>query len=341
VHLLVLGGTVFLSRAVAAEAVARGHRVTCAARGISGSVPDGAALVRVDRDEPAGLDPLAGTAFDAVVDVESMSPTRVRRALAVLGARAGHWTYVSTCSVYADHETPGQRADSAPLLDPAPDGADETDGELYGRLKLAAENAVRETLGERAFICRPGLIVGRGDRSDRLGYWPARVSAGGRFLAPGSPENQVQYVDVRDCAAWIVTAAEQRLVATLDAVCPPVRWGEWLARLTAAVGSGAEPVWVPQDFLLEHGVAPWMGPGSLPLWLPVPEYAGFMTCDVGASLAAGLHTRPLEDTVAESLGWERELGLDRERRTGITRERESELLAAWAQRGTAGGTAAG
>ncbi|MGH3993163.1 MAG: epimerase, partial [Pseudonocardiaceae bacterium] len=44
-RLLVLGGTVFVSRAVAAEGVRRGHAVVCAARGVSGDVPSGATLV--------------------------------------------------------------------------------------------------------------------------------------------------------------------------------------------------------------------------------------------------------------------------------------------------------
>lgn len=185
--LLVLGGTVFLSHAVAAEALTRGHRVTCAARGISGEVPEGARLVRVDRDDPDGLAPLAGHGFDGIVDVESMSVSRVRRALDALGAGSGHWTYVSTCSVYADNRTPGQRATAAPRLDPASDGADETDRELYGPLKVAAENAVRSAVGDRAFICRPGLIVGPGTDPTGSGTGPPGWPAAGRCWPRATP----------------------------------------------------------------------------------------------------------------------------------------------------------
>ena len=53
-----------------------------------------------------------------------------------------------------------------------------------------------------------------------------------------------------------------------------------------------------------------MGPRSLPLWLPDPEYAGY-GWDVSASLADGMTIRPIEHTAADALAWERRLGLDR------------------------------
>jgi uncharacterized protein YbjT (DUF2867 family) len=68
-RLLILGGTQFLGRAIAAHAYSIGHDVTCAARGVAGTVPYRARFIRVDRDEPDGLAPLAGKEFDAVVDV--------------------------------------------------------------------------------------------------------------------------------------------------------------------------------------------------------------------------------------------------------------------------------
>ncbi len=329
-RILVLGGTVFLSRTVAEFARDCGHEVTCAARGVSGSPPEGVEFVRVDRDEPDGLAPLGVTEFDAVIDVEVQSPTRVRRALAALGPQAGHWTYVSSGSVYADEKATGQDAASAPVVPPAPEGSDETDRELYGPFKVACEAAVREAVGNRAFICRAGLIVGPRDVSDRFGYWPARLAGGGEVLVPGQPADLVQYVDVRDLAEWIVHCGQNRVVGTFDAVGAPQPWGEAIEAMATAVGgSEVKLTWVPGAWLAERGVQPWSGPDSLPLWLPLPAYAGFMSRDVSASLKAGLTTRSTEEIATAALDWERVLGLDRDRRSGITRDRETELLAAW------------
>ncbi|MEN8675366.1 MAG: epimerase, partial [Nocardioides sp.] len=105
--LLVLGGTVFLSRAVAAEAVRRGHDVTCACRGASGSVPSGARLLTWDRG--AGEPPppeVTALGADAVVDV-ARHPSWVRAAVDAVAQ--AHWVFVSTINVYADNPTPGGR----------------------------------------------------------------------------------------------------------------------------------------------------------------------------------------------------------------------------------------
>lgn len=329
-HILVLGGTVFLSRTVAETARDAGHQVTCAARGVSGNPPDGVDFVSIDRDEPDGLAALGAADFDAVVDVEVQSPTRVRRALDALGDRADHWTYVSSGSVYADDETSGQDSAGALVVTPPPKGSDETDRELYGPFKVACEEAVREAVGDKAFICRAGLIVGPRDVSDRFGYWPARLAGGGEVLVPGAPDDLVQYVDVRDLAQWIVHSAQNRVVGTFDAVAAPRRWGAVIEAMATAVGApDLALTWVPGPWLAEQGVAPWAGPDSLPLWLPLPAYAGFMSRDVSASLDAGLTTRSTEEIATAALDWERVLGLDRDRRSGITREREAELLTAW------------
>ena len=246
-RVLVLGGTVFLGRAVARRALDAGHDVTCAARGLSGSVPAGVRFVSVDRDHPAGLSALDGQRFDAVVDV-ARRPSHVRRALAVLGDRVGHWTFVSTCSVYADDVAPGQQAESAPLLAAAPPEVDDAEGENYGPCKVAGEEAIAST-GLPAFVCRAGLIVGPEDPSDRFAYWVARVARGGEVLVPGRPDERVQWIDVRDLAAWLVLAGESGLTGTYDGNGVSVPRRRFLADVAEGVGVSPQLTWVDQDFL--------------------------------------------------------------------------------------------
>lgn len=326
-RLLVLGGTVFLSKAVAAEAVARGHEVTCAARGTSGPPPDGATLVTVDRDGPDGLAPLAGQGFDAVVDVAAISHPWVAEALDVLGGKAGHWTFVSTINVYSDDATQGQ-APGAPLVAPLREGTSrDRDLSKYGAIKVASEDAVRDAMGDRAFVVRPGLITGPGDGSDRFGYWPARFHRGGRAVVPAPSEQPIQHIDVRDLAAWIVTAGEQRIAGTFDGIGPARPLDDVLREIAAVAGGGAELVPITPEALEAAGVNPWGGPKSLPLWLPQSHW-GVSSHDPAASIDAGLRLRPLADTVTAALATEQELGLDRKRKSGLSADEEAEVLAA-------------
>jgi nucleoside-diphosphate-sugar epimerase len=323
VKLLVLGGSVFLSHAVAAEAVARGHDVTCANRGTSGTVPAGATLVAWDRTAPMPEE-LAGASYDAVVDVARL-PSWVRASVDAFPA--AHHVFVSTINVYADDATPGGRPGAMALRAPLHDDVDlSEDPEAYGRMKVACEEIVRERAGSWTVV-RPGLIVGPGDPSGRFTYWPERIADGGEVLAPGDPSDSTQVVDVRDLAAWIVTAAEQRTTGDYDGVGDLLGMADLLAAVAAGCGADPTLTWVPQDFLVEHGVEPWVGPDAVPLWLPRPDYDGMTAHDPAPSYAAGLVVRPVADSARDTLAWSR--GNPDAARTGISREREAEVLAAW------------
>jgi 2'-hydroxyisoflavone reductase len=334
-RLLILGGTVFLGRALAAYASATGDEVTCAARGRSGEVPPGVELVRVDRDAPDGLAALAGREFDAVIDV-ARRPSHVRGALAALGGRVGHWTFISTGSVYPEDGGSGGDPATATLVDPAPPEIDDSDVsgmEYYGPLKVVCEQLVRDS-GVPALINRAGLIVGPEDPSDRFTWWPVRLARGGEVLAPGAPTDPVQFVDVRDLAAWSVRSARAGLTGVFNGVGTPITRGQFLRRIAARVGADApdgppQLIWVEQEELIGAGVRPWAGERSLPLWLPLPGYAGFMERDVRATVEAGLTTRPVADTAADTLAWWRAAG-EPPLRCGLAAADEAELLAALA-----------
>jgi 2'-hydroxyisoflavone reductase len=331
-RLLILGGTQFLGRAIAACAGALGHEVTCAARGMAGPIASGARFIRIDRDAADGLAPLQGEAFDAVVDV-SRHPGQVRRAIAALRRGTEHWTFVSTASVYADNRTPGQRADTAPLRAPTAPEIEHSNDEIYGAAKVACEQAV----GEGAFICRAGLIVGPEDPTGRFTYWPARLARGGEVLAPGAPDDAVQFIDVRDLARWIVQAADVRMTGTYDAIGPSLTRGTLLTECAAALDVPCTFTWVDRAFLEKRDVRRWAGARSLPLWLPLPDFAGFMTRDTTPAREAGLTMRPLAETARDTLDWERRAG---GKVTGLTADEESDVLAAWHAREDRNGPAA-
>lgn len=323
--LLVLGGTSWLGGAVAREAADRGHRVTCLARGESGPAPGGVRWVRADRRQPTAYDEVADRRWDAVVEV-SWQPAFVRAALEALAATR-HWVYVSSCSVYADDRTP-DTAEEAALHAPH-QGDGPVDWDVYGPAKVACEQACRAALGaDRLTVARAGLIGGYGDRSDRLGYWPARVAraADGEPVLVPPRDTVVQVIDVGDLAGWLVLAAEAQVAGTFNATGDGSTVGAVLDASVAAAGTAPRLVEATDDWLAEQGVEPWMGPDSLPLWLPQPDHAGFMTRDNAAAVRTGLTVRPIADTVSATLRWERESGLYRDRRAGLSDARERALL---------------
>jgi nucleoside-diphosphate-sugar epimerase len=239
---------------------------------------------------------------------------------------------VSTVSVYADNRTPGQRADTASLRAPTAPEVEFSSEETYGAAKVACEQAV----GEDAFICRAGLIVGPEDPTGRFSYWPARLARGGDVLAPGTPGDPVQFIDVRDLARWIVHAAQVRMTGVFDGIGPTRMWGEMLTECAAALNSSCNFTWVDPGFLEQHNVKRWAGSRSLPLWLPLPEFAGFATRDTTPARDAGLAVRALSETARDTVGW---LRIANGPIIGLTADEESELLAAWHAQGSRDGKA--
>lgn len=317
---LVLGGTSWLGGQIAHQAVVRGHDVTCLARGESGKAPSAATFVQGDRSEASAYDVVLDHRWDMVIDV-SRQPGHVRSAVEVLGGTTSHWTFVSTGSVYADQS--GPLTEASPLLEPL-DG-DVAEPETYGEGKVACEEIVRGLAHH--LVVRVGLIGGPGDRSDRLGYYVARFALAHDepVLVPDVASQPMQVIDVRDLAHWIVTMAEAKVTGIVHGAGERTTVGELIQLSAEVAGFSGEQVSAGEDWLHSLDVEEWMGPRSLPLWLPASHF-GMGLMDDTRALEHGIERRPYVEMLRDTLTFENEQGLDRIRRAGLSREDELELI---------------
>jgi 2'-hydroxyisoflavone reductase len=323
-RILILGGTVFLGRAITDAALARGHGVTHFNRGKSGA-PD-ARVETLTGDRTASLEALSGHSWDAAIDTSGYLPQVVRRSAGALRGAVRRYLFISSISVYAGPRF-DEDAEVAPPPDPLPDAMTM---ETYGALKSACETVARESFGDGALVVRPGLIVGPHDPTDRFTWWPWRVAQGGRVAAPGRAQRTVQFIDVRDLARWTVGLLEGEARGTFNATGPrtPITMSRLLDACRGVSRSDASIEWIEEAFLAESGVKPWI---ELPLWVPEsdPHASGFMSVPIDRALGTGLAFTALEDTIADTLAWARTRSPGHEWKAGLGEEAERALLAAW------------
>ncbi|MGW7586917.1 NAD-dependent epimerase/dehydratase family protein, partial [Kitasatospora sp. NPDC054768] len=325
-RLLLLGGTEFVGRVVAEEALARGWEVTAVNRGTR-PAPEGVRTLLGDRTAEGGLAALGTGEWDAVVDTWSWAPAAVRDSARLLNGRVGHYAYVSSRSVY-DYPLRAGAGEAAPVVASSPDLTGEVP---YAEAKRGAELALEAEFGGRALLARAGLILGPHENIGRLPWWLNRIAEGGPVLAPGPRGLALQYIDVRDLAAWTLDAAAARLAGPYNLVGPSghATMGELLEACVRATGSDAELCWTDPERILAAGVEPWT---ELPIWLAPGELYDFLhTGSVERALGAGLRCRPVAETVADTWAWLRSIGGSAPRRSdrvtvGLDREREAALL---------------
>ncbi|MEZ0066417.1 2'-hydroxyisoflavone reductase [Streptacidiphilus sp. MAP12-20] len=330
--LLILGGTEFVGRAVAEDALARGWDVTVFHRG-NHPAPPGATVLRGDRLAPGGLAALEGAetraeTWDAVVDTWSAAPVAVRDTARLLADRVGRYAYVSSGSVY-HYPAPAGSDESFAVVDGSPDATEAP----YAEAKRGGELAALAAFGDRALLGRAGLILGPWENVGRLPWWLGRIARGGPVLAPGPRDLTLQYIDARDLAAWLLDAVTTGLGGAYNLISPPgfTTMGELLETCVRVTGSAAELRWTDPQPILDAGIEPWT---DLPVWIPPGEDHDTMHgTDVSKALAAGLRLRPVADTVADTWSWLQSIGGTAPQRPdrpalGLDPDREAKLLSA-------------
>jgi len=329
-RLLILGGTIFLGRHLVDAALARGHTVTLFNRGQhNAELFPQIEKLRGNRD--GDLNTLRGKTWDAVIDPCGYFPRIVEMSARFLTDAVGHYTFISSISVYPGTVQPNAD-ETAPVAKISNPAIEEITGETYGPLKALCEQAVERILPNRALVIRPGLIVGSHDPSDRFTYWVNRGARGGETLAPGEPSSRTQFIDVRDLAEWTIRMVEAQRVGIYNATGPdyPLTMQQALDECVRVTASGARLTWVAEQFLLDANVGAWI---EMPLWVPEKENeVGMMQINCAKARADGLTFRPLAETIRDMLAWDATRPADYAWRAGMKSEREVGLLAQWRAR---------
>jgi len=329
-RVLMLGGTGFIGPHFVHALTAGGHQVTLFNRGKRDpEAKQGVEQLLGDRND--NLESLKGRDWDVVIDNSGYTPGQVTLSTNLLKKHARHYVFISSIAVYENFQDPPIDEDHAL----APIGnlrRDKLEGDNYGPLKALCEQVVQKAYGKHATIIRPTYIAGPGDFSDRFTYWPFRVAQGGEMIAPGTPDDPIQYIDVRDLADFVRLCAEQRIAGRYN-LCTPPRWatmGKLLDESRRVTGANTTFKWASAEFLVaEKAAEPGMWASQeLPIWAPPSGQSlghGLVAC--ARAQARGLKFRALDTTIRETLEWQKTRPVEKQKlRSGLTPEREAELL---------------
>jgi 2'-hydroxyisoflavone reductase len=327
--LLILGGTGFIGPHLTEEALRLGWKVTHFNRGKR--APEGVAEVETLLGDRNGqIDALRARKWDVVIDDTGQIPKYVKMSADLLAPNVGYCLFISSISAYASFAKPND--ESSPVGHLTDPNIDKTTDETYGPMKALCEQYSMEAFKGRASVVRPGYIVGPLDGSDRFTYWPIRAAKGGEMLAPGTAHDPIQIIDVRDLAAWMMKLAQERTTGYFNAISPPRAFtmGDVIkASLHASPASGAQPIWLPENFLATQWKVEEL---DFPPWSPMSgETAGASLTSTVRAQKSGLKVRPMRETVADTLAWFHTLPPERQAklRAGIDPQKEADVLKAW------------
>ena len=333
-HILILGGTGFTGPYQVRYALSRGHKVTTFNRGKTRPDELPPEVEQLVGDRNGKLDALKNREWDVVIDNPTTLPVWVRDAAQILKGNVERYVFISTISVYTESSNGPDENSTLEKYD-GPDPYRETleamkasGYKTYGPLKALSEQEAEKWFPGKTLIIRPGLIVGPRDETDRFTYWPVRIDRGGEVLAPGSPNDPVQFIDARDLAEWTIRMVENRETGIYNATGPamPLTIGGMLEQMKGALTANAKWTWLSEDFLKQQKVEPW---SDMPVWTGAGS--GLARAKIDRALAKGLTFRSLGETARQTLAWFKSLPQNRQSklRAGLTSEREAEVLAAW------------
>ncbi|GAK05917.1 hypothetical protein JCM19037_4453 [Geomicrobium sp. JCM 19037] len=157
------------------------------------------------------------------------------------------------------------------------------------------------------------------------------MKQGGDVIAPGDRKRQVQIIDVRDLASWVVNRVEERVTGIYNVTGPSYKltMEELLNTCKDVCNPNTKLIWIEEEFLLNNQIKPW---DELPLWLP-EALNGAASVNNEKALNEGLSFLPLRQTIEDVNSWLDYKGNSNtsDFATVLSKEKESKIIDAWKQ----------
>jgi len=303
---LVIGGTLFIGRALVERLLERGDEVTILHRRHGTPWGNRVREIQCDRNDPEGTArALAGTSFEVVYDnvydwergTEAEPVVAAARAAAEGGALR---RYVFTSSVAAYGSGEG--------LDEDDELASPDDPRDYARHKADTERAlfrVHREDGIPVSTVRPPFIYGPGNPFDRESFFWDRILADRPVIIPADGSRPMQWVHVDDVASGLILAGNREAAAgrAYNLGDPPVTQVEFVQALARTADRAVRLAFVPRETIEAAGGGLMSPPFYFGIYLDVPPIVVRVE---RAPEELGLEPIPFEEGLRETFAWYRE-----------------------------------
>jgi 2'-hydroxyisoflavone reductase len=301
-RVLVIGGTLFIGRAIVELLLERGDDVVLMHRGAG--TPFGARVgeIRCDRNDVAAVRAaLKETRFDIVYDnvYDWQRGTSAEQVVAAAEAAAGglrRYVFMSSVAVYPEG---GEYDEDAPLV---PDDVPNA----YAAQKAASERALfalHRSNDVPVTTLRPAFVYGPHNPFEREAFFWDRILADRPIIIPEDGGRTMQWAHAADVARAAVLAPDVSVAngrAYNLANFPPISQIEFVELLARIAGRRAKPIFVPRDRIQQAGGELFAPPYYFGAYLDIPPIT-VRVDRVRSEL--GLQLRALEDGLADAFTW--------------------------------------
>ena len=301
-RVLVIGGTLFIGRALVDQLLERGDEVVIMHRGKETPFGKRVSEVRCDRNDIAAVrSALKDTRFDVVYDnvydwERGTTADQVTAAAIATANGLGRYVFTSTVAVYP----PGGDYDEQDQLVPSDYPL------VYGAQKADSERALFELQRRQGIpvaTLRPAFIYGPHNPFDREGFFWDRLRAGRPIIIPEDGSRTMQWVHVRDVARAAVLASSKDAAvgrAYNLASYPPITQLEYIELLARIADREPHLVYVPREQIQQAGGELFASPLYFGVFLDIPPITARNDRARGE---LGVDFTPLEEGLRETYQW--------------------------------------